>query len=83
VITIVSEMTPLHYLILVGCVDIFPRLYERIFTVPAVMREMDDPSTPQVVRQWATSPPGWLHVREPAHIEDISRLGHALRGGGE
>ena len=29
-------MTPLHYLILIGCVDFLPRLYERIFTVPAV-----------------------------------------------
>ena len=47
------------------------------------MREMDDPSTPHAVRQWATLPPEWLHVQEPAQIEDISRLGHGLRGAGE
>jgi predicted nucleic acid-binding protein len=81
--TVVSDMTPFHYLILIGCVDILPRLYERVFTAPAVMREMADPSTPQAVLQWASSPPCWLHVQEPAQIEDISRLGHGLRGAGE
>jgi predicted nucleic acid-binding protein len=80
---VVSDMTPLHYLILIGCDQILPRLYERVFTAPAVMKEMDDSNTPQAVRQWATSPPDWLHVQEPAQIEDIPRLGHGRRGAGE
>jgi predicted nucleic acid-binding protein len=80
---VVSDMTPLHYLILIGCDQILPRLYERVFTVPAVMREMDDASTPDVVRRWAAATPAWLHVQEPAHIEDIPRLGHGKRGAGE
>ena len=80
---VVSDMTPLHYLILVGCDHVLPGLYGQIFTAPAVMKEMDDPSTPQAVRQWATSPPEWLQVQEPAQIEDIPRLGHGMRGAGE
>jgi hypothetical protein len=39
---VVSDMTPLQYLVLIGCDHILPRLYERIFTAPAVMKEMDD-----------------------------------------
>jgi uncharacterized protein len=80
---VVSDMTPLHYLILIGCDHILPRLYERVLTAPAVMKEMDDASTPEVVRQWAAAPPAWLHVQEPGHIEDIPRLGHGKRGAGE
>ena len=80
---VVSDMTPLHYLILIGCDHILHRLYERVFTAPAVINEMNDPSTPEAVRQWATAPPEWLHVQEPAHIEDIPRLGHGKRGAGE
>jgi predicted nucleic acid-binding protein len=80
---VVSDMTPLHYLILIGCDHILHSLYERVFTAPAVIKEMDDPSTPEVVRRWAAAPPEWLHVQEPAQIEDIPRLGHGKRGAGE
>jgi predicted nucleic acid-binding protein len=42
------------------------------------------PDTPEAVRQWASSPPPWLVVEEPAHIEDIPALGKkGLRGAGE
>ena len=37
---VVSDMTPLHYLILIGCDHILHRLYERVFTAPAVINEM-------------------------------------------
>ena len=80
---VVSDMTPLHYLILIGCDHILHRLFERVSTAPAVINEMNDPSTPEAVRRWATVPPEWLHVQEPAHIEDIPRLGHGKRGAGE
>jgi predicted nucleic acid-binding protein len=43
--TVLSDMTPLHYLILIGCDNILHRLYERVFTAPAVINEMNDPST--------------------------------------
>jgi len=80
---VVSDMTPLHYLILIGCDDILPRLYERIFTASAVIKEMDDPNTPQVGRDWASWLPEWLHVQQPAVLEDIPRLGRGRRGAGE
>jgi len=80
---VVSDMTPLHYLILIGCDHILHRLYEQVFTAPAVIKEMEDPSTPESVRRWAAAPPEWLHVQEPAHTEDIPRLGRGKRGAGE
>lgn len=36
---VVSDMTPLHYLILIGCDHILHRRYERVFTAPAVINE--------------------------------------------
>src|SRR5438270_13398183 len=78
-----SDMMTLHYLILIGCDHILHRLYERVFTAPAVINEMKDPSTPEAVRRWATALPEWLQVQEPAHIEDIPRLGHGKRGARE
>ena len=80
---VVSNMSPLHYLILVGCDRILPLLYGQVFTAPAVLVEMRAPSTLELVRRWAESPPEWLKVGEPANIEDIPRLGHGKRGAGE
>jgi hypothetical protein len=50
---VVSDMTPLHDLILMGCDHILPRLCDRVFTAPAVMKETPDAITPRVVRRWA------------------------------
>jgi len=47
-----------------------------------LLKEMDDASTPEVVRRWVAAPPAWLQVQEPGHIEDIPRLGHGKRGAG-
>jgi hypothetical protein len=55
-----------------------------VFTPPAVIAEMSHPDTPEQVRKWAASPPGWLEIKEPADIEDIASLGKkGLRGAGE
>jgi predicted nucleic acid-binding protein len=81
--TVVSDMSPLHYLVLIDSDRVLPLLYGRVFTPPAVIDEMTAPSTPVVVRQWADSPPEWLKIVEPANIEDIPRLGSGRRGAGE
>jgi predicted nucleic acid-binding protein len=81
--TVVSNMSPLHYLILINCEHILPLLYGQVFTPPAVIEEMRAPNTPEVVRRWVDSPPEWLQIVEPANIEDIPRLGQGKRGAGE
>jgi predicted nucleic acid-binding protein len=45
---------------------------------------MSHPDTPEAVRLWASSPPPWLEIEEPDHIEDIPSLGRkGRRGAGE
>ena len=71
----VCDMGPLHYLVLIDADHILPRLFTRVLTPPAVLAEMSRPETPEPVRRWASSPPRWLEVKEPARIEDIPSLG--------
>ena len=52
---VVSNMSPLHYLILLHCDHVLPRLYGQVFTRPVVIDEMRAPSAPVVVRNWAES----------------------------
>jgi predicted nucleic acid-binding protein len=63
---IVSDTTPLNYLILVEAVEILPRLYKRIIIPPAVRDELLQPSTPVLVKSWLAQPPPWLEVTSPS-----------------
>ncbi len=72
---VVSDTSPLHYLILVGYVEVLPKLFERVIVPPAVMFELSRPRTPDPVRLWASSPPQWLEVKTPSGASEILGLG--------
>jgi predicted nucleic acid-binding protein len=75
---VVADTGPLHYLVLIGQVDILPRLFGTI-TIPSVVRdELSCAETPPAVRAWMASPPAWLKV-EMVVSEDVS--GKALDAG--
>src|SRR4051794_9842397 len=81
---VVCDMGPLHYLVLIDAEHILPQLFTRVLTGPVVIREMLHPDTPEAVRQWASTPPPWLEVKEPAQVEDIPAVGKkGTRGAGE
>lgn len=67
---VVADTGPLHYLVLIGQIDLLPRLFAAV-TVPTIVRdELLHPNTPQSVRDWAADPPPWLAVAmPPAHDE--------------
>lgn len=81
--TIVSNLSPLHYLVLIDQAGILHRLFGTVHAPPAVMAEMSAANAPARVKTWASSPPGWLAVSAPTFIEDIPRLGRGTRGAGE
>jgi predicted nucleic acid-binding protein len=83
--TVVCDMGPLHYLVLIGCDHVLPAMFDRVLTARVVVeKEMSDPGTPEPVRLWASNPPQWLEVRDPKHVEDIPSLGRAgERGDGD
>ena len=64
---VVSDTSPLNYLILINCSDLLPALFGRVFTVPAVILELAHDRSPALVRAWASAPPTWLIVKEPTN----------------
>ncbi|HTB85293.1 MAG TPA: hypothetical protein VK742_16725 [Candidatus Sulfotelmatobacter sp.] len=60
--TIVSNTSPLCYLVLIGHVEILLKLHGEIHTTQTVMEELRHPAAPPVVRQWAMTPPPWLKI---------------------
>ena len=62
---VVSDTSPLHYLILCGAETILPRLFRQVVIPPTVFRELQQPNTPPLVRQWAASLPTWIAVQTP------------------
>jgi len=62
VFVVVADTGPLHYLVLVGQIDLLTRLFGGV-TVPAIVRgELLHPMAPPLVRDWAASAPPWLTV---------------------
>jgi predicted nucleic acid-binding protein len=67
---IVSDTTPLNYLIMIGAVEVLFRLYKRVLIPSAVRDELGHPSTPEVVRSWLAQPPYWLEIVNPVASPD-------------
>jgi predicted nucleic acid-binding protein len=65
---VVSDTTPLHYLILVGRETILEKLYGKVFIPPAVLLELSHASAPVQISKWATNPPAWVIVATPKSI---------------
>ena len=71
---VVADTSPVNYLVLIGQIEILPRLYKRILIPPAVLDELKHPLAPEPVRNWAAQPPGWLEVLTPIGRVDIAQL---------
>ncbi len=57
---VVSDTTPLNYLILIGQIDLLPRLYGQVIVPTTVVHELKHLRAPESVRSWMASPhPGW------------------------
>ena len=60
---VISDTSPINYLILIECVDVLPELYGRVVIPEGVFEELQRQSTPEVVREWIAAIPSWLEVR--------------------
>lgn len=66
---VVSDTSPLHYLILCGVEVVLPRLFERVVIPPTVFAELQHPNTPDLVQQWMKSLPAWVIVKKPTSVD--------------
>lgn len=71
---IVSDTSPLNYLVLIGAVDLLPKLVSSVLIPPTVAAELGHPRTPVAVRQWISNAPSWLQVVAPLEIDPLLKL---------
>jgi predicted nucleic acid-binding protein len=72
--TIVSDTSPINYLILIEQIELLPQLFERVMIPPAVWKELQHPKTPKPVYDWAANLPVWASVHAPSRMDDSLSL---------
>ncbi|MFO0895895.1 MAG: hypothetical protein U0836_00580 [Pirellulales bacterium] len=72
---VVSDTSPLRYLVLIEAEGILPAMFRRILVPPAVIEELRHSSAPVAVAAWAASPPAWLEIQAPADLATTTALG--------
>ncbi|MBI4909362.1 MAG: DUF3368 domain-containing protein [Acidobacteria bacterium] len=64
---VIADTGPVHYLVLIGHIDILPVLFGKVIIPLVVCDELQQAQTPDAVRRWIDSPPPWLEIRTPPH----------------
>jgi predicted nucleic acid-binding protein len=72
---VVSDTSPLNYLVLIGADHVLPSLFGHVVTPPEVLDEMKHAKAPPSVKAWALQPPSWLQIRSPQLVSDFPGLG--------
>ncbi|MBW4462307.1 MAG: DUF3368 domain-containing protein [Nodosilinea sp. WJT8-NPBG4] len=60
---VVADTSPINYLLLIGQIDLLPRLFGQIIIPNAVRDEMLDLDAPPILQQWIAKPLPWLIVQ--------------------
>lgn len=63
---VVSNTSPINYLLQIDEIEILQNLYGRIVIPHAVIVELENVESPTVVRNWAARPPDWVEIRTPS-----------------
>ncbi|HWW88102.1 MAG TPA: DUF3368 domain-containing protein [Vicinamibacterales bacterium] len=66
---VVSDTSPLNYLVLIDFQQILPQLFERILIPQAVRQELESPATPDAIRRFLATEPEWLETRLVSEID--------------
>lgn len=62
--TVVSDTSPLRYLIASGQANLVAKLFGTVLIPRAVEQELLNPHTPLSVKQWMAQRPVWLEIRD-------------------
>jgi predicted nucleic acid-binding protein len=69
-VIVIADTSPINYLILIGEIDLLPKLYSEIVIPQAVADELRSPDAPGRVRAWIAAIPDWLSVKAPVPTHD-------------
>jgi predicted nucleic acid-binding protein len=67
---VVADTSPLNYLVLIGEIDLLPKLYAEVVIPPAVRDELTSAQAPPSVREWIEHTPPWLKIVAPRTSRD-------------
>lgn len=73
---VVSNTSPLCYLILIDQIRLLPRLFTKVTIPQAVQAELADARAPLPLQEWIANPPLWMEIRGVASTDDpdLARL---------
>src|SRR5690349_13278047 len=71
---VVSDTSPLNYLVLINQINLLPQLYGQVLISESVLEELSAIQTPQLVRNWATDLPEWIEISAAAPIDDAGLI---------
>ncbi|MFO5491263.1 MAG: hypothetical protein ACLBM6_01675 [Cuspidothrix sp.] len=60
---VVSDTSPLCYLLLIGEIQILTQLYHQVLIPKIVQDELLHEESPIVVQNWINDPPSWLIIK--------------------
>jgi predicted nucleic acid-binding protein len=59
---VITDTSPLNYLILIGAENVLPQLYGQIAVPRAVARELQHAGAPAEIGRWILEPPEWIRI---------------------
>lgn len=71
---VVSDTSPLCYLVLIDLIDLLPELYDQVIIPHAVLYELSVPQAPEPVQAWIAQPPVWLEVQPIENQPDVGLI---------
>jgi predicted nucleic acid-binding protein len=71
---VVADAGPLHYLVLIDCVEILAGLFDRVLIPTAVRDELLCPTAPEKVKNWIAGPRDWLQIERVTQPQLIAGL---------
>jgi predicted nucleic acid-binding protein len=60
---VVADTGPINYLVLIGAIEVLPKLFEQILVPAAVCNELSHADAPPPVRAFISRMPAWLEIR--------------------
>jgi predicted nucleic acid-binding protein len=78
--TIVSNTSPLRYLIGIGEPELLPQLFGKILIPKAVYQELTHKNTPDTIQQYFLSTPDWIEICDVKSSDDDNSLVHLDQG---
>lgn len=66
---VVADTSPINYLLLIGQIDLLPRLFQHIIIPDVVRDEMLNPDAPLILQQWIANSPSWLAIQPVPEVD--------------